>query len=158
MRKSVGLIVVSALALSLAACAAPAGPAVDGGTALSASSCTPRVERGGLAEDVVASGEFGVTPTSAEFPMPLVSVDTTSSAVIETGDGPVVGPDDIVSGMVTLFDADTGQVLDQSGSTLFLPLNGGSPGCCGPDPSAGWYGFVIGQVPSSRWWCRCCPR
>lgn len=127
MRKTPAILAASALVLSLAACAAPSGPAVDGGTALDAASCTPAWARGGEALDVSASGDFGSTPLTADFPTPLVSRETTSTAILDAGDGAIVGPRDIVAGTITLFDGATGSLLDQTDSTIYLPLAGASP-------------------------------
>lgn len=122
MRSSIGILLASGLVLSLAACAAPSQPAIDGGTAIDPGNCTPIWARGGLALDVTASGDFGTTPLAAAFPMPLVSHDATSSAVLMPGDGPVIGPTDIVAGSLTLFDASTGAPLTQTDGTTLVPL------------------------------------
>jgi peptidylprolyl isomerase len=101
-RKTTGIVVASGLLLSLAACAPGAGD------------CTPDWTRGGLAASVTATGDFGVPDPGVKFPLPLVSAQSTSSAVISAGDGAVVRPGEVVNGVVTLYDAVTGQ-----------PLNGG---------------------------------
>ncbi|MBO9578316.1 MAG: FKBP-type peptidyl-prolyl cis-trans isomerase [Microbacteriaceae bacterium] len=112
MRKTLGLLVVPAIALSLAACAGPALPALDGGTPIGQASCTPIWERGGLAADVTATGDFGAE-VEAEFPTPLVSHDAHSVALLEAGDGPVIAPTDFVLGNSTFFDGATGGVIAQ---------------------------------------------
>lgn len=127
MRKTPAFIAASALVLTLAACAAPGGPAVDGGTALDAASCTAVWQRGGVAAGVSATGEFGETPLDASFAIPLVSRTSTSTAFIHLGDGALVGPTDIVAGTITLVDGASGMVLDQTNSTVYLPLTGPSP-------------------------------
>lgn len=127
MRKSTGILIASGLVLSLAACAAPTGPAIDGGVPVSAASCTPIWERGGLAADVEASGDFGATPAEADFPLPLVSHDGTSSRIVSVGDGPVIGPTDVVAGKVTVLDGATGEVLTGTQSTIYVPLGAASP-------------------------------
>ena len=127
MRKTPAILAASALVLTLAACAAPSGPAVDGGSPVDAASCAPIWQRGGIAAQITATGDFGVTPVAPSFPTPLVSRETTSTAFIEVGDGAIVGPTDIVAGTITLVDGETGAVLDQTGSTVYLPLTGASP-------------------------------
>ena len=122
MRTSIGLLLASGLVLSLAACAAPSQPTIDGGTAVSQADCTPIWARGGLAVDVSATGDFGTTPLVADFPHPLVSHDATSSAILSVGDGPVIGPTDIVAGTLTLFDAATGELMTQTDKTTLVPL------------------------------------
>jgi len=126
-RKTPAIVAASALVLSLAACAAPSGPAVDGGTPLDAASCAPVWERGGVAVDVTATGDFGVAPIDPSFPIPLVARERTSTAIVHPGDGAIVGPTDIVAGTITLVDGATGMVLDQTPSTIYLPLTGASP-------------------------------
>lgn len=127
MRKTPAIIAASALVLSLAACAAPSGPAVDGGSPLDAANCTPTLPQGGIAADVTGSADFGVTPVQVSFPTPLVSRETTSTAIVSRGDGAIVGPTDIVAGTITLIDGETGAVLDQTDSATYLPLTGTSP-------------------------------
>ena len=126
MRKTPAIIAASALVLTLAACAAPSGPAVDGGSAIDPASCTPVWQRGGIAASVTATGDFGTTPVDPSFPIPLVA-HSTSTAVIHLGDGAIVGPTDIVAGTITLVDGTSGAVLDQTASTIYLPLTGTSP-------------------------------
>lgn len=127
MRKTPAIIAASALVLSLAACAAPSGPAVDGGSPLSAANCTPVLTQGGIASDVTATGDFGVTPVAASFPTPLVARDAAVTSIVSPGDGAIVGPTDIVAGMITLLDGATGAVLDQTSSSVYLALTGPSP-------------------------------
>lgn len=127
MRKTPAILAATALVLTLAACAAPSGPAVDGGSALDAASCAPVWQRGGIAAGVTATGDFGTTPVDASFPLPLISHDRDSSAFIHVGDGAIVGPSDIVAGTITLVDGATGMLLDQTATTVYLPLAGASP-------------------------------
>lgn len=122
MRKTPGILAASALVLTLAACAAPSGPAIDGGSPVDPGRCTPVSERGGLAADVEASGDFGATPLEAEFPTPLVSRTETSSAVLDAGEGPVVGPNDNVAGSITILDGVSGTVLTQTNGVTIIPL------------------------------------
>ncbi|HWK20032.1 MAG TPA: FKBP-type peptidyl-prolyl cis-trans isomerase [Microbacteriaceae bacterium] len=127
MRKTPAILAATALVLTLAACAAPSGPAVDGGSALDAASCAPVWQRGGIAAGVTSTGDFGTTPVDPSFPVPLISHDRDSSAFIHVGDGAIVGPSDIVAGTITLVDGATGMLLDQTATTVYLPLAGASP-------------------------------
>lgn len=127
MRKTPAILAASALVLTLSACAAPAGPAVDGGTPVDPASCQPVWARDGVAADVEASGEFGTAPVAATFPTPLVAVKTTSTAILAPGDGAVVGPQDVVAGTITLLDGASGALLDATDGTVVLPLTGASP-------------------------------
>jgi peptidylprolyl isomerase len=121
-RSSIGILLASGLVLSLAACAAPSQPTIDGGTAVDQASCAPIWTPGGLALDVTATGDFGTAPLKIAFPIPLVSHETTSTSVLIQGDGPVIGPTDIVAGTLTLFDASTGKLMTQTDKTTLVPL------------------------------------
>ena len=122
MRKSTGILLASGLVLSLAACAAPTGPAIDGGSPVDPARCTPIWARGGLAEDITATGDFGTTSITADFPTPFVAHDATTSAILSAGDGPVVGPTDIVGGTLSIFDGKTGWLMTQTDATTLFPL------------------------------------
>lgn len=122
MRKTTGIVVASALLLTLSACAGASGPVLDGGSAVDPASCTPSWARGGLALDVEATGDFGATPVAATFPDPFVSKNSVSTAILEQGDGAQLGTDAIVGGTMTIFDGATGDVLTQTQSTTLIPL------------------------------------
>jgi len=106
-RKTTGIVIASGLLLTLAACSAD-----------SADSCSPLIQRGGLAASVSVEGDFGTAGATATFPQPLVSTNEISSAVISTGDGELVAPGSVVAGAVTLYDSTTGAPL--TGGDLML--------------------------------------
>ncbi len=121
MRKTTGILLASGIVLSLAACAAPTGPALDGASPVDPASCSPTWQRGGLADDVTADGDFGTTPVTIDFPKPLVSKDATSTAVLDEGEGALIPAGSIVAGTMTMFDG-TGQLLTQTNASTRIPL------------------------------------
>ncbi len=122
MRKTTGIVLASALLLALAACAGPTGPTLDGGTAVDPASCSPEWSRGGLADGVKVSGDFGTTPVAVAIPTPLVSKTATSTAVVEQGDGAALGRSAIVAGTMTIFDGASGDLLTKTNATTLIPL------------------------------------
>ena len=113
MRTSTGFLLASGLLVSVAlsGCA-------------SASSCTPAWDRGGLAEQVSVSGEFGGT-ISASFPKPLVQTGEATTAIIDEGDGESVRDGQFASAVVTIIDSATGDPLD--GGTLLRLVGDEAP-------------------------------
>lgn len=104
MRTSTGFLLASGLLVSVA---------LTGCT--SAASCTPTWERGGLADEIEVTGDFGGT-VAAEFPLPLVQTERATTAVLDEGDGDIVRDGQFTNAVVTIIDAATGDRLD--GGTL----------------------------------------
>lgn len=92
------LILTTALVGSLAACTSPA----RGG-------CTPAVPEGETAGYVSATGAVGSQP-EVDFPTPL-TVSSSQSAVLETGEGARISRGDVVDMQATLLDATSGEVI-----------------------------------------------
>ena len=81
-----------------------------------AEGCTPS---GAEVESIAISGEFGATP-SVTFDAPLSAVVTQRSVIIE-GDGPEVQDGDILSIDYSLYNASTGDLIEESGYTEVSP-------------------------------------
>lgn len=104
MRKLASIAVTAGLLVTLSACSTPTGPFAG---------CEP----GGNAELVTADGGFGNDP-EAEFPTPLVA-KRAELAIAHEGDGAEVSADNAVDVILSLYDAETGNPLqDQQGGAL----------------------------------------
>ena len=104
MRTSTGFLLASGLLVSVA---------LAGCT--TTSSCTPTWDRGGLADEITVTGDFGGS-IAVDFPKPLVQSERATTAVVDEGDGAVVRDGQFANAVVTIVDAATGDLLD--GGTL----------------------------------------
>jgi len=120
-RKTAGIVLAaSAVLLALSACA-PSGPGVIN---TPEGPCRPVWQHGGLANDIAAAGDPDAELT-VTFPTPLVSQAQTYAAIVTGGPGRVVQPDDLVTGHITVVDAESGETMasavpaDQNGQPLY---------------------------------------
>ena len=105
MRKTLGIIALTGIALTLSACSSQQ----------SAQSCTPVVHPGDATAAITVSGETFSKP-KVTFPEPLKASKTETSFIGgDTSD--LVQADDSVSIEATLLDGATGKVLSQTGYT-----------------------------------------
>ncbi|MDM4764016.1 hypothetical protein QT381_13455 [Galbitalea sp. SE-J8] len=98
MRSIAALTAAAVVAISLTACSS-AGSAGD---------CTPTAS-GAASSTITATGDFGGTSTTAEYPTPLLSKRVQVS-VLAKGTGAIVEPGDYADFVATQYDSTTGAV------------------------------------------------
>lgn len=170
------IAVLSAVALSallLAGCSSAAPENADptpSDTEAAADLCASAAPTGSVAEGVTVTGDVG-SQASAEFEMPL-EIASTERAVVVEGDGEPIASGDLVQYAATIFDAETGEVVDSAGydsSILPVAVTVGSGadaffGCAtegsrivmavpGSEQAAAavWVLDILGKVPSAAW-------
>jgi len=101
-RTASALVLTSALVGSLVACVSP----------IASAGCEAVVPTGESAGYVTATGAFG-SPPRVDFPTPLAT-DAAQQAVIDAGEGEVIGAAQIVDFQVSLFNGSDGELITQS--------------------------------------------
>lgn len=116
MRTTTGLL----LASGILAAAALTGCSASG----AASSCAPQWPLGGVADAVEVTGAMG-GEVSVSFPTPLVQAESSTTAVIEQGDGEIVEEGRTAQATLTIVDGTTGETL--TAGTVLSPVDALEP-------------------------------
>lgn len=108
------LVALAALTLVLAGCTA-GSPSPDGADTHSMSTdlCDAAAPSGEAAEGIDVSGEVGAAP-NVDISAPL-AIGGTQRTVAVAGEGPALGFGDYVSYAMAVFDANSGDVLEETG-------------------------------------------
>ncbi len=102
-RQSAALILTAGLTLTLAGCGIVGGPGA----------CIPLEGPGEVSELVDSSGALGAEPT-VSFPTPLIASERQTSTLVE-GDGIRVLPDYIVDFHGSVYEGETGELIQTTG-------------------------------------------
>jgi FKBP-type peptidyl-prolyl cis-trans isomerase len=102
-RKTVALIASVTLIAALSACSASGGASAD---------CSPRAQSGSATQALDITGDFGSVP-AVVIPSPL-KTSTTQREVLTEGTGDVVTSGQTITIDVSIYDGETGEVLQDS--------------------------------------------